>query len=278
MYITWLGHSCFRLESAGYGLVIDPYRVVAGYPPLRVEANAVYISHHHFDHDCLEAVTLLPGGENPFTVETFSTFHDDCQGALRGDNTVHIFRAEDMTVVHLGDLGCALTVAQEEKISGCDALMLPVGGTYTIDAAAAAELVRRLHPRLVLPMHFRRGEQGFPELTTLEDFLSRLPEQPVHRLTGETLDLTSKGTSGVVIFPPSVRENSVRFLSGKCPKTRVGISPSVFVYTEVSGTWKRRAFTWQKNGGALGRRWACWWCWRRGTCCTLSTTGRGRVP
>ena len=60
MYITWLGHSCFRLESAGYGLVIDPYRVVAGYPPLRVEANAVYISHHHFDHDCLEAVTLLP--------------------------------------------------------------------------------------------------------------------------------------------------------------------------------------------------------------------------
>ena len=35
MYITWLGHSCFRLESAGYGLVIDPYRVVAGYPPLR---------------------------------------------------------------------------------------------------------------------------------------------------------------------------------------------------------------------------------------------------
>ena len=81
------------------------------------------------------------------------------------------------------------------------ALMLPVGGTYTIDAAAAAELVRRLHPRLVLPMHFRRGEQGFPELTTLEDFLSRLPEQPVHRLTGETLDLTSKGMSGVVIFP-----------------------------------------------------------------------------
>ena len=145
MYITWLGHSCFRLESAGYGLVIDPYRVVAGYPPLRVEANAVYISHHHFDHDCLEAVTLLPGGENPFAVETFSTFHDDCQGALRGDNTVHIFRAEGMTVVHLGDLGCALTAAQEEKISGCDALMLPVGGTYTIDAAAAAELVRQAY-------------------------------------------------------------------------------------------------------------------------------------
>ena len=46
-----------------------------------------------------------------------------------------------------------------------------------------------------------RGEQGFPELTTLEDFLSRLPEQPVHRLTEETLDLKSNRTSGIVIFP-----------------------------------------------------------------------------
>ena len=137
MYITWLGHSCFRLESAGYGLVIDPYRVVAGYPPLRVEANAVYISHHHFDHDCLEAVTLLPGGENPFTVETFSTFHDDCQGALRGDNTVHIFRAEGMTVVHLGDLGCALTAAQEECPTAFTSFRLPIAPVLSFVRASS---------------------------------------------------------------------------------------------------------------------------------------------
>lgn len=176
MYITWLGHSCFRLESAGYGLVIDPYRVVAGYPPLRVEANAVYISHHHFDHDCLEAVTLLPGGENPFTVETFSTFHDDCQGALRGDNTVHIFRAEGMTVVHLGDLGCALTAAQEEKISGCDALMLRWAAPIP-----SMPLRRRSWwvgaPPTGAAHAFPERGAGLPELTTLEDFLSRLPEQ-----------------------------------------------------------------------------------------------------
>ena len=65
-----------------------------------------------------------------------------------------------MTVVHLGDLGCALTAAQEEKISGCDALMLPVGGTYTIDAAAAAELVRRCTPDWCCPCISGEGSRA----------------------------------------------------------------------------------------------------------------------
>ena len=199
MYITWLGHSCFRLESAGYGLVIDPYRVVAGYPPLRVEANAVYISHHHFDHDCLEAVTLLPGGENPFTVETFSTFHDDCQGALRGDNTVHIFRAEGMTVVHLGDLGCALTAAQEEKISGCDALMLPVGGTYTLDGAGAAKAAAAIAARTVVPMHFNVPRLKL-DIAGPEAFLEAMGG--AYARAGSVLDVKS-APAGVVLMTPS---------------------------------------------------------------------------
>ena len=202
MRLIWNGHACFTLETAQGTLVTDPYAdgSVPGLPPVRLTADAVYCSHGHSDHNAAQLVTLT-GKDLTVSVEELPTFHDDQKGALRGENTIHVITAEGLRVAHLGDLGCALTAAQEEKISGCDALMLPVGGTYTIDAAAAAELVGRLHPRLVLPMHFRRGEQGFPELTTLEDFLSRLPEQPVHRLTEETLDLKSNRTSGIVIFP-----------------------------------------------------------------------------
>ena len=72
---------------------------------------------------------------------------------------------------------------------------------YLTSAPSSSKSFTAFSSRLVLPMHFRRGEQGFPELTTLEDFLSRLPEQPVHRLTEETLDLKSNRTSGIVIFP-----------------------------------------------------------------------------
>ena len=60
-----------------------------------------------------------------------------------------------MTVCHLGDLGHVLTQAQAEELDGVDVLLVPVGGTYTIDAAQAAEVVSMLEPKIVIPMHFQ---------------------------------------------------------------------------------------------------------------------------
>lgn len=68
MRITWLGHACFLLEEDGYRIVTDPYTGVEGYPPLKAEAHAVYCSHHHFDHDAVDCVRLLPARESPFHV------------------------------------------------------------------------------------------------------------------------------------------------------------------------------------------------------------------
>ena len=88
MRITWLGHACFLLEEDGYRIVTDPYTGVEGYPPLEAEAHAVYCSHHHFDHDAVACVRLLPARESPFHVREIQAFHDDQKGALRGPNTI----------------------------------------------------------------------------------------------------------------------------------------------------------------------------------------------
>lgn len=55
---------------------------------------------------------------------------------------------------HLGDLGHTLTADQVEEMSGADVLLVPVGGSTTIDGAAAAAVVSLLEPRLVIPMHY----------------------------------------------------------------------------------------------------------------------------
>ena len=64
MNITWLGHSCFLVESGGWRVVLDPYYVET-YPALHVEADEVLCSHGHRDHNFLEAVTLS-GRSRPF--------------------------------------------------------------------------------------------------------------------------------------------------------------------------------------------------------------------
>lgn len=60
MKLTWLGHSCFKMESNGYTIILDPYEdgYVPGLAPVRETADAVFCSHEHSDHNGKETVTL----------------------------------------------------------------------------------------------------------------------------------------------------------------------------------------------------------------------------
>lgn len=198
MKITWLGHSCFCLESGGYRIVVDPYRMDS-YPPLQTCANAVYCSHGHYDHNYTEAVTMLEEKPSPFTVEEIQTFHDDQGGALRGTNTVHVLAAEGLRVVHLGDLGHELSEAQLAPLRGCDALLIPVGGFYTIDAETAMRVADAIAPRVIVPMHYRHGSHGYDVIATVEDFLRLYPADEVHCLDGSSFELTPDAPRGVIV-------------------------------------------------------------------------------
>ena len=194
MKIKWHGHSCFSIESGEYTLVVDPYTGVKGHGELDLRANAVYASHGHFDHNYFQAVRLSGyAGAEPFTVRTVHCFHDECGGAKRGENLIHIFSAEGLNAVHLGDLGHLLSDEQAEAIGPCDVLMVPVGGYYTIDGDEAFRVCEQLKPRVIIPMHYRHGKYGFDEISEAGVFLKHFPEsfvkyydEPVVELTAET--------------------------------------------------------------------------------------------
>ena len=189
MTITWLGHSCFLLESGGFRALLDPFRDVPGLADVAAEADAVYCSHGHFDHAYTDRVRLTAGKKNPFTVTEIPTFHDGKGGALRGENTVRRFEAEGVSVVHLGDLGHQLSPEQVQAAGLCDALLLPVGGTYTVDSGEARAVAEAVGPRVIVPMHYRLGDMGFDVLTTLEDFLAQYPGDMAVRCPGNSLTL-----------------------------------------------------------------------------------------
>ena len=80
-------------------------------------------------------------------------------------------------------------------------MLLPVGGYYTIDAQAAKAVVDVTHPRVVIPMHYRRGNMGFTEIAELSDFTDRFPDV---RYEDGPLELTKDTPSGVVVLTPEV--------------------------------------------------------------------------
>lgn len=173
MKLIYHGHSCFTVESEGHAVVFDPYAdgSVRGYPPLRLTADAVYCSHDHRDHNAKGCVTLT-GGDCPLSVTKLPSFHDRLHGLRRGKNTVHVLAAEGMRLAHLGDLGHMLSGTAIAALQGLDALLIPVGGYYTIDPATAKKLVDKLSPRVVIPMHYRLGDKGHDVIAELSDFLA----------------------------------------------------------------------------------------------------------
>lgn len=202
MNITWLGHSCFKIESQGYEIVLDPYQDgrVPGYKSLRVTADEVLCSHGHGDHCGVECVTLREGGLSPFTVETIHTWHDDRQGALRGEDTIHILDDGQCRVAHLGDLGCELTPEQKDKLRGLTALLIPMGGYYTIDATQAAKLAEELSPTVVIPMHYRGEGFGYDVIGTLEQFTPL--RKDVVKYPGSTLELKPRMDRQTAVLKP----------------------------------------------------------------------------
>lgn len=196
--IQWLGHACFQIGCGGYSLVLDPFAPgsVPGFRDIHTAANLVLCSHGHYDHNYKEAVTLLSGAENPFTITKIETYHDDANGAKRGMNTIHVLEADGVRIVHFGDLGCALTPAQVETLAGADVLLIPVGGFYTIDAGQAKAIVDQLGAKVVVPMHYRTERFGLQPIGTLGDFLA-LCEAPV-LLQSDTFTV-GEAPAGVVV-------------------------------------------------------------------------------
>lgn len=173
--ITYLGHACFDLAYRDVNIVLDPYAdgMVPGLKNMRANAQAVYCSHEHDDHNNRAAVTLVkPVDCTTYSVQELDTPHDDRDGALRGRNVVRVFRFGSIRVAHLGDLGRLLTKEEAAVLHGVDCLLVPVGGFYTIDAAAAAAVTAQVRPRVVIPMHYRTEKSGFDKIAKLESFTS----------------------------------------------------------------------------------------------------------
>lgn len=170
MKIKYLGHACFVICDNDYSIVLDPYKGVNGFKDIDIEANEVLCSHSHLDHAYKDGVKLVKK-DSPFKISFIKSFHDDKKGTLRGDNTITILESNNTKVAHLGDLGHELNDDVISKLKAVDALMIPIGGYYTIGPDIANKIIEDINPKIIIPMHYRDDDKGLEVLKTIEDFL-----------------------------------------------------------------------------------------------------------
>jgi L-ascorbate metabolism protein UlaG (beta-lactamase superfamily) len=200
MYITWIGHACFKIQDKltpdGITVVTDPFDKSIGLRAPNFEANIATVSHDHSDHNNTGSlrgdpyVINMPGEYDikGVAIQGVASKHDDKEGKERGGNIMYRIEMEGITIAHLGDLGHELDPKQMEAVAGVDILLIPVGGKYTLDGKKAAEVVSQIEPRIVIPMHYKIDGLKL-DIETAEKFIKEIGIKPTEE---EKLKITKK--------------------------------------------------------------------------------------
>ena len=178
--IEVLTHSSIRIHGSCGTIYIDPYQV----RETPKDADYLFITHDHYDHYSLEDIQKVIGANTVLIVPekmlkgVKADFGDrEILTVCPGESyQVRELAFETVAAYNLlkpfhpknkGWCGYILTVngsriyiagdtdATKEALAvTCDIAMVPIGGTFTMDAKKAAELINRIGPKVAIPVHY----------------------------------------------------------------------------------------------------------------------------
>ena len=238
--VEYVAHACFVIESPqGVRILIDPYNTNRwlGYQfPHGMKADAVLVTHPHYDHDANYHVSFqVPVFRQPgrFSIgdvrlQGLKGKHAEPYGEDFGQmNTIWLIEVGGKRLVHLGDNG-PLTEQLVEDLATVDVLMAPIDSTYHILKQAEIEsILAAVKPRFLVPMHYQ-----IPELSRMKEL--------------GPIDPWLEGRSNVT----RLSENSYRF--GEAPEGSTEIV--IFRHSPDVKSWKielRQAWAKAREGLSL---------------------------
>ena len=195
LQIRWHGHSCFEITN-DVTLVTDPHDGKSvGIPAPSVVGDVILVSHDHYDHNSVKTVekdgSIVVRDAQKKTISNIEikgipSYHDESGGAKRGSNIIYKFVVDGISFCHMGDLGHELNEDAVKQIGDVDILFIPIGGTFTLDADMAWNVINSIKPRIVVPMHYKVGGLSLP-ISGLEPFLEKNKFKVLH--VGNEIDI-----------------------------------------------------------------------------------------
>ncbi len=209
MDIRWYGHASFRLQpEAGPTIITDPYLPeLVGYTAIPDKADLVVMSSANDDghcredlvpgqHDVLNALDVVAAGGSKtvkgidFTAMGAMEWEHHPYHDVPGQNAMYRFELDGIRIAHMGDVGNRLTPEQMEFYEDVDVLLALTGAALTIKLPDLMEMVHRMQPKLVIPMHYRtltyKGRRG----AWIEDFLLNFHDEQIDYAFGYDATIT----------------------------------------------------------------------------------------
>jgi len=173
--IEWLGHASFKISNK-LKIFIDPYELEK-----QEKADLIFITHEHFDHcsvedikklakddttiiateDCIaklrnfKVFPVLPNkkyGVKGVKFETIPAYNVGKSFHTKASNWVgYVIEFEGIRIYHAGDTDF---IPEMKGLKNIDIALMPVGGTYTMNAEEAANAVNSFKPKIAIPMHY----------------------------------------------------------------------------------------------------------------------------
>ncbi len=187
--LTFLGHSCWKIEADKMVIMIDPFINGNPHSPVQeseVTAGYLIVTHAHGDH-LGDAVSIAKrsggtiianyeiavfcgkqgaavhpmhiGGSHVFPfgkVKLTPAWHGSSfpDGSYGGTPAGCLVTVDGKTVYHSGDTGLFMDMQLIGEMNPIDIALLPIGDNFTMGIDDAVKAVSLLKPKKVIPMHY----------------------------------------------------------------------------------------------------------------------------
>lgn len=173
--VQWLNHASFKITHGETVIYIDPWKVNSS----PHDATVVLVSHSHYDHYSSEDITdvsnpetkliapvdvisqygkgqsLQPGDTKQlegFKVTAVASYNPNKKFHPKVNNWLgFVIEIDSKRIYYAGDTDMT---DEMKSLKDIDLALLPVGGTYTMNAGEAAEAVKYFKPKQAVPYHW----------------------------------------------------------------------------------------------------------------------------
>jgi len=174
--IKWLGQSGFKISNKKI-IYIDPYNIEE-----KDRADFILITHSHKDHFSPKDIEKIKqnstkiisrsdvasklGGEirivnqgdyldlYDIKVNVVAAYNVDKEFHKRAFGVGFIIEIDGKKIYHAGDTDYIPEMENKNDFKNIDIALLPVGGTYTMNAKEAAKAANMIKPKIAIPMHY----------------------------------------------------------------------------------------------------------------------------